>query len=79
MISYCQEVQKQLGMQYRAPPLPIDFRNVNLKNLEGIGSDETESSTVVDSEKRKYENDDYADAHVQEFQNMARTRHHIFL
>ena len=26
LVSYCNEVQKLLGMQYRAPPMPIDLR-----------------------------------------------------
>jgi hypothetical protein len=26
LVSYCNEVQKLLGMQYRAPPMPIDIR-----------------------------------------------------
>ena len=75
MISYCQEVQKKLGMQYRAPSLPIDFKNFNPNVLEGIASGEKSSV----GNQRKGENDEDEEDRVLQFQNMARTRHHIFL
>lgn len=63
--SYCQEVQRQLGMNYRAPPLPVDLKY--LGDL-GVGTSGTESADDLDSVTRR-----------EEFRTMALSRHNINL
>lgn len=53
--SYCQEVQKQLGMNYHAPPLPVDLKQV----ISGVGGGSqaagSDSADDVDSVARRDE------------------------
>ena len=86
--SYCQEVLKQLGIHYKAPPLPVDLRCDPSQTIPGFLSQyephrqqesslpsakETGSSSVVSADA----NDGY-DARAA-FRDMAVNRHNIFL
>lgn len=64
MSSYCQEVAKQLGMHYTAPPLPVDltYRRAEEQINQSTNAEE------VDSEQR-----------AREFRHMALNRHNIKL
>jgi hypothetical protein len=68
--SYCQEVQRQLGMNYHAPPLPVDLKYAGdlLAGVGGgiVGSGGTETSDDLDSVTRR-----------EEFRSMALSRHNI--
>jgi hypothetical protein len=71
LTSYCHEVQKKLGMQYRAPPLPVDLRNANAVDfaMESLSQDGQNSrNTEIDE-----------DAQFQQFRLMAQNKYNIRL
>lgn len=63
--SYCQEVARQLKMEYQAPRLPVELQYAP-SPLEQPLANETESSRSLDR-----------DALTQEFQSIARNKHNI--
>jgi len=64
--SYCQEVQRQLGMNYHAPPVPVDLKYGGELVAGGVGG--TDSTDDLDSVARR-----------EEFRSMALSRHNINL
>ena len=74
MISYCQEVQRLLGMQYRAPTLPVSFTNFKPGMMDG----DAPTSDFGNSEREKLD-DQAQEEQTQKFRSMARDKHKIFL
>jgi hypothetical protein len=71
LISYCNEVQKKLGMEYRAPPLPID-----LKSSQLVGS--FIDSLSQDGQLSRGSNAELdEDAQFEQFRLMAQNQHNI--
>ena len=71
LTSYCHEVQKKLGMQYRTPPLPVDLRNANAVDFA------MESFSQDGQNSRNNEIDE--DAQFQQFRLMAQNKYNIRL
>jgi Mechanosensitive ion channel len=75
LMSYCAEVQKMLGVQYKAPPMPIDLNlapgtelSANNPNISGNSVEGTSSDI--------YRRDGRA-SQAEVFSSMARNRHKI--
>ena len=67
LVSYCHEVQKKLGMQYRSPPVPIDLRHSSVAE----GAEESEFQSL--------QNLEIDDSQVQQFRQMAQNKYNIRL
>jgi Mechanosensitive ion channel len=65
LTSYCQEVARQLGLQYQAPVLPIEMR-FSKEGDEGSGDSDNGAAKHL-----------CVDALTREFQGMARNKHKI--
>lgn len=68
LVTYCNEVQKKLGMKYRAPPLPVDLRSVQqlLQNNSLVSVTDLPGSEDLDLEPS-----------MNQFRLIAKTRHRI--
>ena len=64
--SYCQEVARQLQMEYQAPLLPVELQYAPSRLEEPLANDSSNSRVDRD-----------IDALTQEFQSIARTKHNI--
>jgi small-conductance mechanosensitive channel len=73
LVTYCNEVQKKLGMKYHAPPLPVEFRGAQqfLQN-DSLGS-------VTGPGLPPSDEDIDFDARMNQFRLIAKTRHQIRL
>lgn len=72
LISFCHEVQKILGMEYRAPPLPIDL---NGSNIDEEGRLAVETNPEKSPSSQVTEND--TEAKTSLFRSAAQQRHNL--
>jgi hypothetical protein len=72
LVTYCSEVQKKLGMQYKAPALPVDLRGVG-SILHQMENTSTGSETGTNTEEDSAD----AEARMNYFRLIAKTRHQI--
>ena len=77
LVSYCHEVQKKLGMEYKAPALPVDLRNAlalgrTIESITGGGSQQ-------DNDSQSTQNFEIDDAQFQQFRAMAASKYNIKL
>lgn len=72
LVTYCNEVQKKLGMQYRAPPLPVDLNGAQqfLENASSLGS-------VTGGPSNLDDDDADMEAKMNQFRHIAKTRHQL--
>ena len=75
LMSYCAEVQKMLGIQYKAPPMPIDLTLASGTELSAKSPDTSESRQINDGDEISQREGSQNQAEV--FSSMARNRHHI--
>mmetsp|Transcript_57467 Transcript_57467/g.140251 ORF Transcript_57467/g.140251 Transcript_57467/m.140251 type:complete len:1224 (-) Transcript_57467:76-3747(-) len=75
LMSYCAEVQKMLGIQYKAPPMPVDLTLASGTELSAKKPDTFESPQVNDADDISQSDSRQNQAEV--FSSMARNRHHI--
>jgi hypothetical protein len=76
MVTYCSEVQKKLGMQYRAPALPVDLKGAEHLFASENNGHPTEAS-IVGGIQSDEDNSDAAEARMNYFRLIAKTRHQI--
>ena len=78
LVSFCNEVQKLLGMQYKAPPVPIDIRAANgfefMDSTRSNSGREPPSSSVAVSEPRA----GIEQATREKFRQVAENNHKMF-
>lgn len=89
LVTYCNEVQKKLGMVYRAPPLPVHLKGVASQFLEnssssgsvaagsGGGTAEGASAAVVPNTNTSADDSESAEAKMNHFRLIAKTQHQI--
>jgi hypothetical protein len=74
LVSFCNEVQKLLGMQFKKPPLPVDIRSGSaLESLDGLTHERRPSAGV--SETRAGDTEQAARA---KFRQVAEDNHKMF-
>ena len=73
LISFCHEVQKMLGMEYRAPPLPVDLSGSNFDGGKLSIDGELEERSSANAEIMGKD----AAAKIDLFRSVARERHNI--
>lgn len=78
LISFCHEVQRILGMDYRAPPLPVDLTGGKL-DYDGKLSLETYKEKDASDDTRNQGLDIDAEAKTDLFRSVAQQRHNIRL
>lgn len=74
LMSYCAEVQKMLGIQYKAPPMPVDLTlasgtELSAKSPDTFESPQVNADDIGQSDSRQNQ--------AEVFSSMARNRHHI--
>lgn len=79
LVTYCHEVQKKLGMQYTAPPLPVDLSDSNrdiLSMLDNrvIATSNSNSQAEQNSSEAQEEYDNFQ---VEQFRTMALKKYNI--
>lgn len=74
LISFCHEVQRMLGMEYRAPPLPVDLTGGRLDEDGKLTLD-----AYRDKEDRSTERNQFLDTESKTdlFRSVAQQRHQL--
>lgn len=70
LVTYCNEVQKKMGMKYNAPPLPVDLRGIQqVLGNNSFGAPPTDVASI--------EEDLDLESRISQFRMIAKTRHQI--
>ena len=74
LVTYCSEVQKKLGMEYKAPALPVDLRGAqSLLSVDHAATSMGGSDSGTNAEEDSAE----AEARMNYFRLIAKTKHQI--
>ncbi len=78
LISFCHEVQRILGMEYRAPALPVDLTGGRLDDDGKFSLDSYREGAA--SDERRHQSVDYdPESKTDLFRSVAQQRHNIRL
>lgn len=79
LVTYCHEVQKKLGMEYTAPPLPVDlsYRNSEVLSLLESQANAATNNDLVDQNSNNEAQEAYGNFQVQQFRTMAMKKYNI--
>lgn len=77
LTSYCQEVARELGMEYKAPILPVEVKYT--KEEEERTNNNTNTNVMMghDDEHKRERDKEKEEALVKGFQFIARQRHRL--
>jgi hypothetical protein len=77
LTSYCQEVARELGMEYKAPLLPVEVKYTKDEPASTTTNPTGMDSNMTGHDEHKRERDKEEEALVKGFQFMARQRHRL--
>jgi hypothetical protein len=77
LVTYCHEVQKKLGMQYTAPPLPVELSDSNRGILSLLDNQAITTSNSQADQNNSEAQEEHDDFQVEQFRTMALKKYNI--